>query len=73
MVEEAVRDARLLRDVADARGVEAVAREDAHGRVEDLPALLLLRAIERSVNHGRIGACAPTVRATPRMQDSAVP
>ena len=43
MVEQAVRDARLLGDVADARGVEAVAREDAHRGVED-PATLLLGA-----------------------------
>ena len=35
MVQEPVRDARLLGDVADARGVVAVAGEDAHGRVED--------------------------------------
>ena len=59
MVEQAVRDACLLRDVADAGGVVAVAREDAHGGVEDEAALLLApgltvaagrsRAIERSV------------------------
>ena len=43
VVEEAVRDACFLGDVADARGVEAVAREDAHRGVED-PAPLLLGA-----------------------------
>ena len=41
MVEQAVRDACLLRDVADAGGVVAVAREHAHGGVEDEAALLL--------------------------------
>ena len=41
MVEQAVRDACLLGDVADPGRVEAVAREHAHGRVEDVPALLL--------------------------------
>ena len=41
MVEQAVRDARLLGDVADARGVVAVAGEDADGGVEDQAALLL--------------------------------
>ena len=41
VIEQPVRDARLLGDVADARGVVALAREDADGRVEDQPALLL--------------------------------
>ena len=41
VVEQAVRDARLLGDVADAGGVVAVAREDAHGGVDDEAALLL--------------------------------
>ncbi len=41
VVQEAVRDARLLRDVADPRRVEASSREDPHGRVEDLAPLLL--------------------------------
>ena len=45
MVEQAVRDACLLGDVADARGVVAVAGEDAHGRVEDEAALLLARGL----------------------------
>ena len=59
VVEQAVGDARLLGDVADARGVVALAREDADGRLDDEAALLLapglalaggaLRAIERSV------------------------
>ena len=45
MVEQPVRDARLLGDVADAGGVVAVAREDAHGRVEDEAPLLLARGL----------------------------
>jgi hypothetical protein len=36
-----VRDARLLGDVADAGGVEPVAREHAHGGVEDQRRFLL--------------------------------
>ena len=40
MVEQSVRDAGLLRDVADAGGVVAVACENAHGCVEDEAALL---------------------------------
>ena len=43
VVEEAVRDAGLLGDVADAARVVAAAREHADGGVEDLPPLLLLR------------------------------
>jgi hypothetical protein len=43
VVEEAVRDAGLLGDVADARGVVALAGEDPDGRVEQEPSLLLLR------------------------------
>jgi hypothetical protein len=39
VVEEAVRDPRFFRDVADARGVVALGREDAHGCVEDDAAL----------------------------------
>ena len=49
VVEEAVRDARVLRDVADARSVVAVLREHADRGVEDALALVR-RAIERSVN-----------------------
>ena len=41
VVEEAVRDARLLGDVADAGGVVAVPCEDADGGVDDQAALLL--------------------------------
>ena len=41
MVEQAVGDACLLGDVADAGGVVAVACEHAHGGVEDQAALLL--------------------------------
>jgi hypothetical protein len=40
VVEEPVGDPRLLGDVADATGVVALPREDAHGRVEDDPALV---------------------------------
>jgi hypothetical protein len=40
VVEEPVRDSRLLGDVTDPRGVIALAREDADGRVEDEPALV---------------------------------
>ncbi len=40
VVEETVRDPRLFGDVADARGVVALRREDADGRVEDDAALL---------------------------------
>jgi len=43
VVEESVRDARLLGDVADSRGVEALAGEDAHRRLEDPPPLLFRR------------------------------
>ncbi len=42
VVEEAVRDACLLGDVAHAAAVVALAGEDADGGVEDQPALLLL-------------------------------
>ena len=41
VVQEAVRDSRLLRDVADPRRVEASSGEHPHGRVEDLAPLLL--------------------------------
>jgi hypothetical protein len=41
VVEQAVRDARLLGDVAHARGVEPSSREHAYGCVEDLAPLLL--------------------------------
>jgi len=41
VIEQAVRDASLLRDVPHARGVIAVAREHADGSVEDEAALLL--------------------------------
>jgi hypothetical protein len=37
MVEETVRDAGFLGDVADAGGVEAFPCEDAHRRVEEEP------------------------------------
>ena len=42
VVEQTVRDARLFGDVTDAAGVVALAREDAHGRVENEPTLVLL-------------------------------
>ena len=50
MVEEPVRDPRLLGDVADAAGVVALRREDADGRVEDEAALVGASLVERSVN-----------------------
>ena len=40
VVDEAVGDARLVGDVRDAAAVEALAREHAHGGVEDLAALV---------------------------------
>ena len=40
VIDEAVGDARLVGDVGHAAGVEALAREHAHGRVEDDPALV---------------------------------
>ena len=46
VVEEPVRDAGLLRDVADPRGVVALPREDPHRRVQEQPALVPL--LERS-------------------------
>ena len=42
VVQQAVRDACLFGDVTDARGVVALAREHAHGRVENEPTLVLL-------------------------------
>ena len=51
VVEQAVRDARLLGDVADARGVEALAREHAHGGVEDQTPFLLRTC--RALGQGR--------------------
>jgi hypothetical protein len=40
VVEQTVRDTRVLGDVADARAVVAALGEDAHGRVEDELALV---------------------------------
>ena len=40
VVDEPVGDARLVGDVGDAAGVEALAREHPHGGVEDQPSLL---------------------------------
>jgi hypothetical protein len=37
VVDEAVRDAGLVGDVSDATGVEPLAREHTHRRVQDLP------------------------------------
>ncbi len=50
MVDEPVRDARLGRDVADPRAVEALRREDADGRLEQDLALLL---VDRPVSQVR--------------------
>src|SRR3954453_8587561 len=51
VIEEAVRDTRLLRDVSDPRGVEALPREHAGGRVEDQTPLLLRHG--RALRQGR--------------------
>ena len=40
VVDEAIGDAGLVGDVGDAAGVKALAREHAHGRVEDRAALV---------------------------------
>ena len=53
VVEEPVRDARLLGDVADAGGVVAVAGEDADGGVEDEAALLLAPGLRSCRTLGR--------------------
>ena len=47
MVEQSVRDTRLLGDVADARGVEALVREHPDGGVENQTPFLLC-SCERS-------------------------
>ena len=51
MVEQAVRDARLFGDVADARGVEALAREHADRGVEDQTPFLF--GTGRALGQGR--------------------
>ena len=48
VVDEAVGDARLVGDVRHAAGVEALAREHAHGRVEDQAALVDRRRPSRA-------------------------
>ena len=48
VVDEAVGDARLVGDVGDAAGVEALAGEDADRRVEDLPAAVDRRGLGAS-------------------------
>ena len=45
VVEQAVRDPSLLGDVTDARGVVAVAGEDANGGIDDEATLLLARGL----------------------------
>ena len=62
VVEQAVRDARLLGDVADARRVEALVREHAHGRVEDQTPFLF--GTGGALGQGR----RRVVVASPRMQ-----
>ena len=52
VVEETVRDAGLLGDVADAARMEPLAREDAHGRNEELPPFVLYR-LRASRQRGR--------------------
>src|SRR4051812_10625890 len=57
VVEEPVRDARLLGDVAHTGGVVAVPREDADGSVDDQATLLLARRL--TVSGGTLlGRCA---------------
>jgi hypothetical protein len=51
VVEQPVCDACLLGDVADAARVVALAREDPHRRLEEQPALFLLRLGIRAVRH----------------------
>ena len=63
VVEQAVRDPRLLGDVADARGVVAVSGEDADGGIEDQAALLLARGLP--VAPGRSRAIERSVKARP--------
>src|SRR3954462_13503079 len=54
VIEQPVRDARLLGDVADARSTEALTREDAHRRIEQLapPVRDPLRHEARSIISG---------------------
>src|SRR3954453_20514614 len=51
VVDEPVGDAGLVGDVRDAAGVEALAREDLHRRVEDQPALVSRRLRARCRGH----------------------
>jgi hypothetical protein len=51
VVQEAVRDARLLGDVADAARVVPLPGEDAHRRVQKQSALFLLGLRVRAVRH----------------------
>ena len=57
VVDEPVGDAGLVGDVRDAAGVEALAREDADGRVEDQPAL-----VDRRGLHARTPSAAGGTR-----------
>ena len=66
MVDEPVGDAGLVGDVRHAAGVEALAGEHAHRRVEDLPALVRLRAGAGRSSRGRSAltprcSCGPAV------------
>ena len=63
VVDEPVGDARLVGDVRHAAGVEALAREDAHGGVEDQPPLVD-RGLLRS-RHLRRNLGGPAVRLGP--------
>ena len=57
VVEQAVRDARLLGDVADARGVEALVREHPDGGVEDeTPFLLRTRTLDQGRRKVLVGS-----------------
>ena len=55
VVEEPVRDAGLLGDVADAARVEPLAREHAHGGVEELTPLVLYRCDFRPRRRSLLG------------------
>src|SRR3954447_5727636 len=61
VVDEPVGDARLVGDVRHAAGVEALAGEDAHRRVEDLAALVLRGLLARRDGH-QTGTPVPSRR-----------
>ena len=69
VVEQAVCDAGLLGDVADARRVEALASEDANGGVED-DAPLLLRHVRPLRQSRRRVVVGSTANAKPARRDA---